>query len=126
MKQCTGCSVSILTRGVWCPALPVFGVERAAQPGAMGAPSYVQPDRWDQAARQQPNACGPTALLKSASSHFPPDPKIFEPADTIGGEMKAAGTPPHRIILQCKRENQQFIARNLSKLYRRTRSTART
>ncbi|TNN87555.1 hypothetical protein EYF80_002272 [Liparis tanakae] len=36
----------------WWPALRVR-VDRAAQPGAMGAPSYVQPDHWDQAALQQ-------------------------------------------------------------------------
>lgn len=35
-----------------CPALHVSRVDRAAQPGAMGAPSYVQPDHWDQAAHQ--------------------------------------------------------------------------
>lgn len=38
--------------GGWCPALHVSRVDRAAQPGAMGAPSYVQPDHWDQAAHQ--------------------------------------------------------------------------
>lgn len=32
--------------------LRVSRVDRAAQPGAMGAPSYVQPDHWDQVAHQ--------------------------------------------------------------------------
>lgn len=30
--------------------LLLSGMDGAAQPGAMGAPSYVQPDHWDQAA----------------------------------------------------------------------------
>lgn len=94
------------TCGVWCPALPVSGVERAAQPGAMGAPSYVQPDRWDQTAHQQPNACGPLC----SRVHLPfflPIPKYLN-QQTLGGEMKAAGSPIHLIILHHERRTRRL------------------
>lgn len=61
--------------GAWRPALLVSGVDRAAQPGAMGAPSYVQPDHWDQAEHQlfhsKSGACGPTGLCQSAPLPLP-------------------------------------------------------
>ena len=57
------------TRGC-CPALRASGVDRAAQPGAMGAPSYVQPDHWDQASAstppQEPSACGAAGSFAGA------------------------------------------------------------
>lgn len=56
-----------------CPALPGSGVDRAAQPGALGAPSYVQSDHWDQAAHQLfHRSQAPAEQLASAGAlYFP-------------------------------------------------------
>ncbi|KAA8595639.1 hypothetical protein FQN60_010930 [Etheostoma spectabile] len=46
-------------------------VDWAAEPGAMGAPSYVQPDHWDQAAHQLLNRSqAPADQLVFAKAHL--------------------------------------------------------
>lgn len=74
-----GCLPLVHTWEVCVPLPPVPRVHRAAQPGAMGAPSYVQPDHWDQIAHQ---------LLHR--SQAPADQLLFAGARFISSKKSSA------------------------------------